>query len=411
MKKSLWPPLQFIEKSLFAPSNDLLLRWANNDASLDKAIIENLNKNDDAIDFKKSLDESNNDYHKMNLTEQEINSSQSPPVPEAIQQLFKRRILSQRAQFSAKPVSGQIVQISQCSHRETSDFFNLPRPLAILLLEPLPDETLLPVCRGKVWYGLLVSDEVNYASYWDILLEEEDDPCDPLAGMIQIWNPVNVYLPDTGRVLATLSQTRLQAVRATMNEYLNGEDTNRQDADPGRLGVRSTFENHDILCGTPLSGHSDPRWQYQSMYHEVANNIRTTAQQWQVDIFEENICSIDTVLNNLTENIKQLVTTLINTFDDMLLVPPVEHAMGSEEDFCLQMESVDIFLKEIPDEKMILMHFICRSGQFCEIIQPTRHGENNYKLNDENKKVTLYLPYHDPKLTIKCGDNPPKMIG
>jgi hypothetical protein len=412
MKKLLWPPLPFIEKSLFALSDELLLRWANNDASLDKVTIENLNNNDDAKKFKQLLEESNNDYHKMNLTEQQNCSDETAPVPNAIQQLFKRRIESQNAQFSDESVSGQIIQISQCSHRETDDIFNFPRPLAVLLLDPLPDELLLPVGRGKIWHGFLVSDEVNYASYWDILLEEDDGPCDPLAGMIQIWNPVHVYLPDTGRVLAALSQTRLQAIRATMNEYINGEDTKPQDADPGRLGVRLTFDHFNILCGTPLSGKSDPRWQYQAIYHEAANAIRTTAQQWQTDIFEENIVFPDNLLDQLTGTVKQLVTTLINTFDDLLLVPPVEHAMGSKEQyFCLQMQSVDLFLKEIPDEQMILIQFVCRTGESCEIIQPNRHGENSYQLNDDNKKVSLYLPYNDFRLTIKCGNNPPKMIG
>ena len=63
------------------------------------------------------------------------------------------------------------------------------------------------------WLGWLVAAETDYATDRDVLLEPVDEPFDPLAGMVQTWNPLAVDIRQGSRVLAQLSKNRLAAIR------------------------------------------------------------------------------------------------------------------------------------------------------------------------------------------------------
>ncbi|EDN65974.1 hypothetical protein BGP_4461 [Beggiatoa sp. PS] len=140
-------------------------------------------------------------------------------------------------------------------------------PLTILLDKPTN--------IGNVWAGWLVAAETDYASYWDMLLEPEDEPYDPLAGMIQVWNPIQITIPAETKVLAELKPIRLQAVRALAEEYETGV-VSSQDGNclPGRIAPRDTLGGFSVLTGTLLGDkNTDPRYEYQTLYHEVAKAI------------------------------------------------------------------------------------------------------------------------------------------
>jgi hypothetical protein len=119
--------------------------------------------------------------------------------------------------------------------------------------------------RQDLWHGWLVSAETDYATEWDVLLTEADGPCDPIAGMVQLWNPVYAYLPSTGRVLAQLRPERVAALRAVAAEFLGGADTGLMPH-PGHVGARETLDGHVVLTGTPLGGADDPRHRYRTLY-------------------------------------------------------------------------------------------------------------------------------------------------
>jgi hypothetical protein len=99
--------------------------------------------------------------------------------------------------------------------------------------------------------------------------------------MVQVWNPVNVYLKSTDRVLAELRPERLQAVRALADEYLTPEEPDASEARPGFVALRSTLGGLPVLTGTPLSGEDDPRWRYQEIYHHAAEVVRLPARMSQ----------------------------------------------------------------------------------------------------------------------------------
>ena len=146
---------------------------------------------------------------------------------------------------------------------------DLPRPLAVLLAEPTETR--------QVWYGWLATAESDYAGYWDLLLGSEDEPCDPLARMVQLWNPVHVYLPSVSRVLAELKPDRLAAVRALALECVTAPEPDRAQARPG-VPIRRTVGGYTIRTGTPLGGQDDPRFRYQQLYYAYAAAVREPAK-------------------------------------------------------------------------------------------------------------------------------------
>ena len=144
-----------------------------------------------------------------------------------------------------------------------------PRPLAVLLAEP--------TATRQVWYGWLVTAETDYAGDWDLLLGSEDEPCDPLARMVRLWNPVHVYLPSVSRVLAELTPARLAAVRALAVDCVTAPEPDPALAQPGRI-VRRQVAGHWIHTGAPLGGPNDPRHAYQRLYHAYAAAVREPAR-------------------------------------------------------------------------------------------------------------------------------------
>jgi hypothetical protein len=147
--------------------------------------------------------------------------------------------------------------------------WDLPRPLAALLNAPAE----VP----QVWQGWLVAPETDYAGPWDLLLEDGDGPPDPLAGMVQLWNPVHLYLATAGTVLAQLPPPRLMALRALAAEFLTGPDPDAAQARPGRP-VSRRLGGLEVMTGSPLAGPDDPRHRYQTLYHAAAEALREPAR-------------------------------------------------------------------------------------------------------------------------------------
>lgn len=101
--------------------------------------------------------------------------------------------------------AGQIHRLHTILDRDGNPRRALARPVALLLDRQDSDP--------HRWSGWLVAPETDYASAWDILLESDvDDPFDPLAGMVQVWNPLVCRLAADAPLLAALSEERLAAV-------------------------------------------------------------------------------------------------------------------------------------------------------------------------------------------------------
>jgi hypothetical protein len=261
--KPLSPPLQVIEDSLFSPSLELLLRLAQAPDTLSANLREAVTREPRHADQIEALRADNTGLSEDGAT--------APAMPAWLRERIEQRCRARDAGFPSQPAPGQIRAIEQVVGPNGPLDWDLPRPLAVCLDGPYPE-------RRDIWYGWLVSPETDYATYWDVLLEEADGPRDPLAGMIQLWNPVYCYLPSTGRVLAQLSSERLAAVRAVAAEFLSGEAPAIASR-PGYIAVRQTLGRHSVTTGTPLSNESDPRWHYRTLYQAALAALREPVTQ------------------------------------------------------------------------------------------------------------------------------------
>lgn len=261
----LWPPLSVLENELFTPSDALIQRWQRGD-ELPADLKRALEADPEAHARRTTLDAA-----AVDATDQTVaDDTPVAPMPPDLRALIRRRVAARQASFSPVPTPGQIVRIDEVRGPHGLLNWDLSRPLAVLLNEP----TETP----NVWYGWLVSAEGDYAADWDLLLGPEDEPCDPLAQMIQLWNPVHVYLPMVSRVLAELRPERLAALRALAVEYLTAPEVDVTQARPGVM-VRRFVGSHRVRTGTPLGNSDDPRHRYQQLYHAYAEAVREPAAQ------------------------------------------------------------------------------------------------------------------------------------
>jgi len=313
---TLYPPINLIENELFTPSINLICRFAADDPSVTPTLKNALAKNAEAQQLVKEI--------KENQSVNNETQASATPLPAFLREQIRRRRKVLSAQFSTVPTAGQILRIDEIRGPSGLLDWDLPRPLAALLAEP----TETP----EVWYGWMVTSETDYATDWDMLLEPEDEPFDPIAGMIQIWNPVYIYLPSTSRILAELKPARLQAVKALAIEFLTAQSSS-QSPQPGHIAPRITLKDYSVLTGSPLGNENDPRHRYQTLYHTAAEAIREPAR---LAISEATQSAKNKVFESVEQYLKQFITDFQQQAKEVMgtLLEPVsavEFAMGEEE--------------------------------------------------------------------------------
>lgn len=258
--RTLHPALNLIEANLFAPSDDLMRRWLENDPQLPAATRAALDA--DPVARSRRAD------REAPPPDREPAAPAAPPIPEPpawLRERIRQRVRAQRATFAPIPAAGQIVRVDEAIGPAGPLGHDQPYPLAVLLGEPTE--------RRAVWYGWLVAAETDYASDADLILDEADDPRDPLAGLVQLWNPVYLYVPSAQRVLAQLAPERLAAVRDLALDFLTAPPPPLRP-EPGVLVERRTSRGHRVLTGTPLGGADDPRRRYRTLYRAAADLLR-----------------------------------------------------------------------------------------------------------------------------------------
>lgn len=129
---------------------------------------------------------------------------------------------------------------------------------------------------SQEWAGWLVSPDLDYATDRDVLIEPQDGPSDPLAGMIQAWNPLTAQVPTCPRILAKLSEYRLNIVREVAAEREGSSCS--ASASPGRVELRSTASGRAVVTGTAVGQADDPRIAYRELYVGLARKIEVGAE-------------------------------------------------------------------------------------------------------------------------------------
>lgn len=144
---------------------------------------------------------------------------------------------------------------------------------------------LLDRCiRDQLWQGFMAAGEADWASAHDVLLEPDDEPFEPLFGVVQAWNVITLEPSPQlcARVVGEVSATRLAAIRAVHDEWTAQTDIGIAP-EPGRIALRTVGEVFSVLSGTPL-GSGDPRAGYQSLYRDAAQRLGVASQSGAVDM-------------------------------------------------------------------------------------------------------------------------------
>ena len=262
LTRSLFPSLESIEKRLFGISPELIAAVERGETSkgIASAVMqsEEWARRGDAAEEHSGLDSQKQD---IQLSEQVLD-------------VIRRRSEAIRASAllrDAVPSPGLIVELSE---------IKTPRPHQLDWVMQVPLFVLLdaPDEAPQVWHGWLVSGEPDYATWWDFVLQEVDAPFEPFAGVVQLWNPVSIYLPMIGRAVSRLSLARLQAVRALASDYVEGSVPSGAPIWPGRVAVRETTDGMTVATGSPLGDERDPRHRYQHLLHYAAEAVREPAR-------------------------------------------------------------------------------------------------------------------------------------
>jgi hypothetical protein len=265
MKKyfDLSPPIEQVEHRLVGINEGLIQAVERGETS--PAIADVVRRSPEWVQYQSDLAE---DKAAPDITVPE----QPPPnVPKHILELIRRRTDSLPLSVTSIPAPGQIVLVENIVTPRTGQ-------MDAILMAPLHVLLDAPAEVPAVWHGWLVSGETEYAGWWDFVLQEEDAPFDPEAAMVQLWNPVRIYLPMAKRVVGILSPARLQAVRAQAAEFVSGDVPTGIVPWPGRVAMRATTSGLRVVTGSPLGNAADVRHRYQTVYFEAAEAVREPAR-------------------------------------------------------------------------------------------------------------------------------------
>lgn len=188
------------------------------------------------------------------------------PMPEFIRALIDRKLAAAEAFPPEPPAAGQIRSLNAVVAADGSTTRPLGRNCGFLLGAHI---------AGRQWSGWLVTQETDYATDRDLVIEHEDGPVAPQAGMVQAWNPVRGCLNGNEAILGKLQPARLAAVM-TLAEGSHTPPEVRPR--PGHIGAWNLDHALVVLTGTPLGGAGDPRRRYQALYHQLAHEIAAATE-------------------------------------------------------------------------------------------------------------------------------------
>jgi hypothetical protein len=203
-------------------------------------------------------------------------SSAVAELPEVLAGCLSRKTTAAKALGAVnRPRAGQIVAIETLTGPAGEIDEDISRPLCALIDRPTD--------TPNVFWGWMVGAEPDYASEADFVFADEDEPRDPIAATVQLWNPVRVYWPSVARVVGQLAPGRLAALRALAADFLTGDGglgagTPAAEA-PDRLVVRHTADGDVVITGALMGDDSDMRALYQTMYLGAADVLMQPALQ------------------------------------------------------------------------------------------------------------------------------------
>lgn len=189
-----------------------------------------------------------------------------PGIPNFLREQIARTVAAQAAYPPAAPAVGQIRALSAINTAHGQNSRQLGRNVGVLLGAHL---------AGKRWQGWLVTADTGYASDRDLLIEEDDGPADPQAGMVMTRLPLRVIIRGDEPIFARLSPARLGAVIALAEAPAGAEPVPPR---PGHVFARNLGADHVGITGSPLGGPNDPRHAYRALHQRLADEMSAAAE-------------------------------------------------------------------------------------------------------------------------------------
>lgn len=187
-------------------------------------------------------------------------------MPAFLQELVQRRIDADAAYRPAPPAVGQVRRLDAVPVLDGAGRA-VGRSFGVLLGASL---------GGRRWSGWLVAQEGEYAGERDLVLQQDDGIADPVAVMVQAWNPVEVALRGDEAIIARLPAATIGAVARLGDPGFAPEQF--VASRPGRIGAWDLDRDTTVVTGTPLGGPDDPRHGYQALYRALAHEVSAAAQ-------------------------------------------------------------------------------------------------------------------------------------
>jgi hypothetical protein len=260
----LSPPLEHIERRLFGVSEGIIEAVIRGETS--PGVAETVRLSPEWSQYHIDLQE-----EKIQINSLSTEQHAAFTMPEYIQSMVRHRVAAQSLNLLTSIAPGQIVSVEKIVTPRAGQLDAIMMAPLYVLLDAQAE-------TPSVWHGWLVSAETDYAGWWDFVLQEQDAPFDPEAAMVQVWNPVRVYLPMAGRVKAQLSMARLQAVRSLAGDFITNDPPVDVPSWPGRVASRTTSAGLRVVTGSPLESDGDARQHYQQLYFKAAEAVREPAR-------------------------------------------------------------------------------------------------------------------------------------
>ena len=382
MKIKLYPPIKQINDRLFGVPDHLLYNLAFDPSSVAKSVKSAalaLPEIKQAItDLKAS-------------TAFEVSQDQVEP-PYFIKDLIERRCAAQAHNFSQHPSQGQLARIDQVSDPKNELDWQLGSPLVVLLDQDTEEDP-------TIWHGWMVSPDTDYADYWDVLLEPCDEPFDPLAGMVQVWNPIQIWTPQISQVIGEISLARLQAVRAVASEFVL-TDSNQDVSNAGFIAPRQTLHNFTVLTGTMLGDEQDPRHNYQNLYFNIAKAIKEPAR---IALRQLAPSFLKHCINKLAELRDTFGAPLLTA--DQLIYQAMSTNIQPEQEhtFILADYHLLISIDEVENDTDLLslkLQYQATAGELTLCLQEEGINSEQLTLNPEHAAATLKIQNNVPSVLI-----------
>jgi len=374
MNNTLYPPISQLKHHLFQPSDELLLKLVDKDSDIPIKVRK-------AALSQPEIQQAVTELSEAVPADFEVIACEPPLF---IKDLINRRCATQNASFDPLPTEGQILRIDQVKDPKQQLDWQLGSPLAVLLDSPTE-------ASADLWHGWLVSPDTDYADYWDVLLEPCDEPFDPLAGMVQIWNPVCLWIPQANQVIGQISLARVQAIRAVASEFLCTETIN-DTTNPGFISSRNTLHGYRVLTGTPLGDENDPRHTYQNLYHTVAKAIKEPARIALAQLAPSFLTHCKKMLTDLRDHLGQaplLPSTLIPQ-----AMSSTENSNRPENTYKLRDYPLHLCLKEYPDIPSMLqlsLNYSESNGELTIILEEDGIATETHTISAEQPTVSVEI--------------------